>query len=930
MTTRISRVRLERRTDAALADTPAPRLSWEVETDVTDWRQDSAQVRLDGTQTVTLDGSASQLVAWPFPPLAAHARHSIEVRVTGTDGETSGWSEPLAVRSAFLEEGEWQASFIGLTEPDGAACPGLLRTEVDLPGPVRAATLYATAAGVYQASINGTDVDDGVLKPGWTVYQERLVHEATDVTALLQPGRNALGLRLAGGWWTEQFGFHGQARRIYGDQPAAAAQLHIELADGTVQVVSTGGHWRGAAAGPITASGIYAGEDVDARRALPGWDQPGFDDTGWTPVRVAEIAVVPEPAIAEPVRRTEMLPVQQVLTTPSGKTVLDFGQNLVGRLRLRVQGPAGHTITVRHAEVLEHGELGVRPLRHAKATDTFTCSGNEDAFEPEFTFHGFRYAEVTGWPGDLDPEAITAVVVGSDMRRTGWFSCSDERVNRLHENVVWGMRGNFLSLPTDCPQRDERMGWTGDIQVFSPTATTLFDCDAFLASWLRDVAVEQRRSDGICPIVVPMVLGEPRPTAAWGDAATVVPTVLFERYADRRALAEQFPWMKAWVDVLVERSGERMLWEGDFQFGDWLDPAAPPDRPGDATTDKDIVASAHLVRSADLVASAAAELGRTEDEERYRQIADRARQAWQQEYVTPAGRIVCDSQTAYAMAIAYGLVDDEVAQAMGDRLAALLRQSGFMIGTGFVGTPIIADALCSTGHADAAGRLLLSEGVPSWLYAVTMGATTIWERWDSMLPDGSINPGEMTSFNHYAFGAVADWLHRRVAGLGAGSPGYATLHLAPVPLQGLEHARAVQDTPYGRAETGWSEQADGTVLVHAQVPANTTAEVALPGRDPFVVGSGRHEWVIEDPRPSRPPAELSWQTSLGAIVDDLRTHRALLAEVEAVDSYLAERLRLHTSWQDNQTLQDTLFGVSADGRRALSAAIDRVNASRTR
>src|SRR5699024_10227610 len=346
----------------------------------------------------------------------------------------------------------------------------------------------------YQVSINGADVDDGVLKPGWTDYKERLVHEATDVTGLLQQGRNAIGVRFAGAWWTEKFGFHGQERRVYGDQPAAAAQLHIAYTDGSTEEIATGPEWRAAAAGPVVSSGIYAGEEIDARQALPGWDEPGFEDSAWKPAQVADVGVVPEASIAEPVRRTGEVPVAEVIITPSGKHVLDFGQNLVGRLRVHLAGPAGHTITVRHAEVLEHGELGVRPLRAASATDTFTCSGGQDVFEPEFTFHGFRYAEVTGWPGQLDPEAICAVVIGSDMARTGWFTCSDERVNRLHENVVWGMRGNFLSLPTDCPQRDERLGWTGDIQVFAPTATDLFDCDGFLSSWLRDVAREQGRS----------------------------------------------------------------------------------------------------------------------------------------------------------------------------------------------------------------------------------------------------------------------------------------------------------------------------------------------------------------------------------------------------------------------------------------------------
>lgn len=846
-TTRVSTVRVERRRDGAFAPTSTPRLSWTTTSDQPDWQQRSAEVRLDGEQVARLDGPESVLVDWPFEPLAPHSRHTVQVRVAGQSG-VSDWSDPVAFHTAFLDDGEWQAAFVGLAAADEAAQPGLVRTEIEVTGELVAAMLYATAEGVYQIEINGQDVDDAVLKPGWTSYQYRMEYEATDVTDLLRSGRNAIGVRLAGGWFTEEYGFHGQARRVYGDQPAVAAQLHLTYADGHTQWVISDSSWRGAVDGPVVRSGIYHGERRDARRALPGWSEPGFDDADWPAVAVREVGVLPEPATAEPVRRTGELSVREVITTPSGKTVLDFGQNLVGWLRLQVQGPRGQVVTVRHAEVLEHGELGVRPLRAARATDEFVLSGEQDVFEPEFTFHGFRYAEIEGWPGDLDPSAITAVVVGSDLRRTGWFESSEPMLDRLHENVVWGMRGNFLSIPTDCPQRDERLGWTGDIQVFSPTAATLFDSDAFLAGWLKDVAAEQAATGGVCGFVVPQVLPDgDRPAAAWGDAATVVPMVLFDRFDDRQALAEQYPSMRAWVDVLLELAGDRMLWEGGFQFGDWLDPDAPPEQPAQAKVHPDIVASAHLFRSARLVTEAAELLGHDEDAARYRAAAERARQAWQHEYVTPAGRIVSDAQTAYAMAIAYQLVDGELRTRMGARLAELVRDADYRIGTGFVGTPIIADALTSTGHADVAGRLLLQTEVPSWLYAVTMGATTIWERWDSMLPDGTINPGQMTSFNHYAFGAVVDWLYRRLAGLAPAAPGYRQLRIAPTPIAGLEHVRACVDTAYGRAEAGWAAGAGG-ITVRAVVPPNTTAVVELPGQKMIEVGSGEHEWVIADVR----------------------------------------------------------------------------------
>ncbi|WP_035699896.1 family 78 glycoside hydrolase catalytic domain, partial [Glycomyces tenuis] len=598
MHTTVHALRAEYRTDSPFVGAPRPRLSWKTETSAPDWIQTGAEVewsRPGATAVARVEGRDSVLVPWPFEPLRPRERGSVRVRVSGSDGADSAWSEPLEIRAGFLGDGEWTARFVTVPEPPDTGRPALLRREFDVRPGLRAATLYATARGVYQVELNGVAVDDERLKPGWTAYRHRLVHETTDVTALLRPGPAALGAALAGGWYTERYGFHGHARPFYGEHPSFAAQLVLEYEDGTSETVATGdGPWRATADGPLTASGIYAGESYDARRALPGWSSPGFDDTGWLDARPDRARATPPVArTAPPVRATEELAVEEVITTPSGRTVVDFGQNLVGRLRIRVSGREGDTVVLRHAEVLEHGELGTRPLRHAKATDSYTLAGTgTETWEPAFTFHGFRYAEIQGWPGRFDPKDVTAVVVHSDMDRTGWFDSSHESINRLHANVVWGMRGNFLSIPTDCPQRDERLGWTGDIQAFAPTAAYLFDCDGFLASWLEDLALEQT-PDGAVPFVVPDVLDSTRtPAAAWGDAATVVPSVLHERFADRAVLERQYPSMRAWVDHIAAIAGPRRLWEGHFQFGDWLDPDAPPDEPGKAKTDPDIVASA--------------------------------------------------------------------------------------------------------------------------------------------------------------------------------------------------------------------------------------------------------------------------------------------------------------------------------------------------
>ncbi len=458
--------------------------------------------------------------------------------------------------------------------------------------------------------------------------------------------------------------------------------------------------------------------------------------------------------------------------------------------------------------------------------------------------------EVNDWPGEFNPQGLTAIVLHSDLERTGWLETSDSLLNQLHQNVVWSMRGNFLDVPTDCPQRDERLGWTGDLEVFSPTASFLYDVSGFLQSWLADLAVEQRKSGGRVPHVVPNVLGKnASAAAAWADAATVVPWVMYQQFGDCKILADQFESMCAWVDHIVLLAGESRLWDKGFQFGDWVDPTAPPDKPAQARTDKAIVASAYFVHSADLLVKAAEVLGHTEAQKKYCALADEARAAFVCEYVTPSGRMMSDAETAYALAITFDLLPTaEQRQRAGDRLSELARDSGYHIRTGFVGTPLICDALCSTGHYAAAYRLLLQQECPSWLYPVTMGATTVWERWDSMLQDGSINPGEMTSFNHYALGAVADWMHRTIGGLTSTEPGYHQVEIRPRPGGGLTHAYARHITPYGLAKSSWKIE-NGKFDLKVTIPANTNALVVLPNGEQSEVGSGKWHWSVpyQDP-----------------------------------------------------------------------------------
>ncbi|QDG90455.1 family 78 glycoside hydrolase catalytic domain [Pseudarthrobacter sp. NIBRBAC000502770] len=718
-------------------------------------------------------------------------------------------------------------------------------------GGVVKATLRATAFGIYEACINGTQVGDDVLSPGWSAYEWRLRYRSYDVTTLVTP-TSVLGVELGNGWYRGRLAWHGMAN-LYGSELGFFGQLDIEFADGHVQSIASDASWQ---AGPsaTTSNDLYDGQTIDARRLHKGWAEPGYvPGADWTGVR--ELAFdadrLAEP-VGPPVVRAGVVRPVEIFTSPSGRTLVDFGQNLVGWLRFTVQGEAGQAITVRHAEVLEAGELGVRPLRSAKATDTFILSGGLDSFEPTKTFHGFRYAEIAGWPGTLTADDVEAVVVHSDLERTGTFECSNELVNQLHRNIVWGLRGNFLDLPTDCPQRDERLGWTGDIAVFAPTAAYLYDVKGFLQDWLLDLAAEQKAANGLVPITVPDALKycpqppefpAPESSALWSEASVWVPWALWEAYGDLSVLRNQYESMASHtrrVEGLLSPTG---LWDSGFQFGDWLDPDAAPDQPWAAKADTGVVATACMYRTARLTAQAAGLLGRHDDEAHFEALAARVRTAFAENYVAADGTIRSDCTTVYALAIAFDiLATPELREFAGTRLAELVRDNNYRVSTGFAGTPFITHALTDTGHVDEAYRLLLEEGCPSWLYPVTMGATTVWERWDSMLPDGTINPGEMTSFNHYALGAVADWMHKAIGGIRPAEPGYARVLIQPRPGEGISWARTSLKTPHGEVRVEWTLDG-GAFRLEATVPAGVAADVVLPDGERHTVEGGEYHFA---------------------------------------------------------------------------------------
>ncbi|MEV7873650.1 family 78 glycoside hydrolase catalytic domain [Microbacterium sp. NPDC089188] len=897
--------RIGRRRDVSVAAEPRPPVSWTVDAP-TGWRAESAELRLDDAEPVAVPAHGV-LVPWPFADLAAGARHTLRVRVRGVDDEWMPWSGPAEIE-AVVFPGPWTAPLLAIDGPDTEAAPFAVRREISVADTVIAARLWVTAHGVFDAAIDGIPVDDALFAPGWTAYRKRLGLATTDVTALLRPGATqVLSVRAAGGWFTERYGFGDTAERFYGDQAAVGAVLRLTHRDGRVEEIGSDERWRLTRRIEIVSSGLYAGERVDFRRAQGGWREPGFDASGWeTPACIAPMSL---PAVidVEPVRRVRTLRGSRVLPSAAGTLLLDVGENVVGRVRLVADGVAGSRVTVRHAEVLEDGALNVRPLRAAAAIDEFVLDGTGPRVcGPAFTFHGFRYVEITG--GAVDPASVVIDVLRTDLRRTGWFSCSDDRLDRLHANIVRSFEGNALALPTDCPQRDERLGWTGDAQVFAATAMTLFDAGAFYASWLRDLRAEQEPRGGRVPTVVP----DPLPAlgdvmaAGWGDAVTIVPSVMAARLGDEVIVAELLPSMRAWVDAVAEAAGPGRLWETGFQYGDWLDPTVS--RPDKAKADPGLVATAYFFRSADLVARAGGG-------EAYARLAEEVRAAFCEAYLTPAGRLASDAPAAYALALAFGLVPAERRQAAADRLAFLLRAGGYRMATGFLGTPVVLDALLDNGHEAAAESLLLQTMCPSWLYPLSMGATTMWERWDAVRPDGTVHPSGMTSLNHYALGAVGDVLHRRVAGLGVEK---ARVHVRPWFVEALTWAEAVHDTPFGRARVRW-RRAGEAIAVTATVPHGMLARVELGDRPVFEVTAGEHRWMVDAPlAPPREPVGVD--SDLAVVADTPGACAVVSAALGAHDVDMQVEFDAYIRWVPGRLLRAELAAVAAPP--AVVAAVD--------
>jgi alpha-L-rhamnosidase len=715
----------------------APRISWRFSGEAKNWTQSAYEIEIlrdNRTQIFGVNSSESVLVPWPTTPLKS--REGVALRVRAYRGsEATPWSGLYPLQAGLLNREDWTAKLIAANRTlttHNSLRPMRFRKSFTMNKECGwNAQLYITSYGIYEAYINGKRVGDHVLSPGWTAYKYHLNYLTYDVSNLLEEGENSIAVEVAEGWYGGRLGFNGGKQCIYGERLALLAQLEITFpVDQELRIVSDE-TWK-TFPSPIVSSELYDGEAYDASLEIEEWSSPSYQDGHWSSVEPIDFPTArlqsPE---GPPIRKTEAVKAQKVFKTPTGKAVVDFGQNLVGWLRVRISGPKGHTITFTHTEVLEHGEAATRPLRQCKATDSFTLAGKPITWEPKFTFHGFRYVQVDNWPSYNGEPLLTdleAIVVHTDMEQTGWFECSEPMVNKLHENIRWGMRGNFVSIPTDCPQRDERLGWTGDIQIFTPTANFLYDTSGMLCGWLKDLAVEQMNElNGVVPVVVPNILPEEftMPQAAWSDAAIIVPWYLFKSFRDRNILVNQHESMKVWLEKGVARQ-ENGLWDPNgYQLGDWLDPAAPPSEPGNGKTDPHLVANAYLIRTTTLMAQISEALDIKEDAKHYDSEAARLKTEFQNEYITPNGRLAPDTMTSLALAIAFRLFATEHKDRAAERLDHLVRSSNFKIATGFVGTPIILPALTDVEKSQLAYRMLLEQRCPSWLYPITMGATTV-------------------------------------------------------------------------------------------------------------------------------------------------------------------------------------------------------------
>lgn len=836
-------------------DTKTPELSWKIASSVNNQEQTAYQVlvasdikklspgKADLWDSEKIVSTQSLYIRYGGATLTSGQKCWWKIRVWDKDGNVSEWSEPATFETGLFSPDDWQAEWIKTAmELSEYSYPSpYLRKEFTISKPVKSARLYCTSRGLYEFYLNGQKVGDQVFTPGYTSYEKRLQYQVYDVTSMLYPKANAAGVILGNGWY-RVFNPNNLPMQEIQDLEVLA-QLAITFTDGSTQIITSDNSWK-SSTGSILKSELFNGEIYDARLYPEGWNTPGFDDSKWGRVVVTQSSKENlVGCVSEPVRKIEEIKPVNIIKTPSGEIVFDMGQNMTGWSRLKVNAPAGTVITLHHAEILDQqGNFYTENLRGAKQEIIYTCKGGiTELFEPHFTFHGFRYVKVEGYPGELSTGMITGIVIHSDLNMTGSFSCNNKLINQLQHNIVWGQKGNFLDVPTDCPQRNERLGWTGDIQAFAPTACFNMNAASFLTKWLKDLAADQY-PDGKIPHVIPDRLRhlQRAGSAGWADAALIVPWNIYLNYGNLTILEEQYESMKGWVDFMVDNSNDNNLWRPiEYQFGDWLSYIAIRPINSGAVTDKDLLASAYFYRSTDILAKTATLLGKTRDMQKYNELLEKIKDAYIKEFITSNGRISSNTQTAYVVALSFGLIPEHLERVAAKRLADDVNQYGH-ITTGFLGTPDICHVLTKYGYISEAYNLLYRKDYPSWLYPITKGATTIWERWDGIRDDGTFQNPSMNSFNHYAYGAIGNWLYKVVAGINPDKdqPGYKNILLKPYPYGEMNNVQAEYESPYGKIISAWTIT-NGIIRWTVTIPVNTKAKIFIPSTSEVLKENGK-------------------------------------------------------------------------------------------
>ena len=836
-------LRCEYRANPLAINAAKPRLSWIVESAQRGTVQTAYEVlvasdpkilnenRGDLWESGKVAGDQNTQISYAGKPLATRTPCFWKVRIWDNHGNVSPFSSPSSWRMGLLDNADWTGSWIGLT---GDASKDLrpapyVRKEYTLEKGIQKATAYITARGLFIASLNGRRIGYDVLSPEWTEYQKRIQYLTYDVTPLLKQGVNCSGLIIGDGWYRGFVGF-GKLPNNYGDQTSVLMQLHVEFADGTEQVITTDQSWKGSY-GPILFSDLLMGEEYDARLQMKDWDKPGFDDGRWQQVTVfpkplAKLTALP----TEPVRITQLFKPKKITEPKKGVFVIDLGQNFAGYVRLKVRGQAGTEIVIRHAEVLNSdGTIYTTNLRRAKATEKYTLSGKGvETYEPHFTFHGFRYVELTGYPGKPAADAVTGCALNTDLPVTGSFSCSDKTVNQLVSNILWSQRGNFISIPTDCPQRDERLGWMGDAQIFVRTASFNMDVSSFMTKWMNDV-VDAQAPDGAFMDTSPFVdkngtFGAP----GWGDAGVIVPWNIYRCYGDTRIIDEHFSAMERWMNYMAEANPDFLRKNRrNNDYGDWLSI--------EAETPKDLLATAFWAYDAWLMADMAKATGRVEAQKKYEAVFNSVKSAFQKAYIGADGKVHGATQTGYVLALAFNLMPDHLRKAAAQFLVDDINAKNGHLSTGFIGVKYLNPLLTEMGSIDVAYKLLFNKTFPSWGFPITQGATTIWERWDGWTAEKGFQDPGMNSFNHYSMGSVGEWLYRHVAGIDLGEkPGYREIVVHPHIAEQLSYVKGSYLSLQGAVKSAW-ELKSGKVKLNVTIPANTLGTIYVPARSANVV-----------------------------------------------------------------------------------------------